>query len=69
MGRAVVDGGTNLRAAGATAPVGELDRVEEWMDMLARAGTIGCTRFTAAPLTCPPFRVTTLTTPKNALLP
>jgi len=53
FGQAVVDGGTNLRAAGATAPAGELDRVEEWMDMLARAGTIGCTRFTAAPFTCP----------------
>ena len=48
-----MDGGTNLRAAGATAPVGELDRVEEWMDMLARAGTTGCTGLTAAPFTCP----------------
>lgn len=56
FGQAVVGGGTKLRAAGATAPAGELDRVEEWMDMLARAGRIGCTGFTgftAAPFTCP----------------
>jgi hypothetical protein len=53
FGQAVVGGGTNLRAAGATAPAGELDRVEEWMDMLARAGRLGCTGFTAAPFTCP----------------